>query len=191
MHAKSSILWIIHLQSRHFAQGGLIPDATGTETCTPAFAQMFHSICLSNIHLVIVAGLPHKLSSTPLLDKPKQKVDNNKDAEGAKENTSKRKKKEELPWNALLKAALAEPLWVARAPGLLQIKTYCGLAAGDPVLPNTSSSDCRHYLLLGCCRYGSSCKFSHGTATNEQATIALTKLEKFISTPDGLRGNSP
>ena len=82
--------------------------------------------------------------------------------------------------------ALTEPLRVSQSPGPSQIKTYCGLAAGDNILPNTTPTDCRHYLLLGCCRYGPSCRFVHGTATNEQAAAALSKLEKDISTSDGL-----
>ena len=42
----------------------MIPDAAGNDTCLPAFAQMYHSICSSNIHLVSVADLPNKLMAT-------------------------------------------------------------------------------------------------------------------------------
>ena len=189
LHAKASILWILHLQSRHFAQGKMVPDAAGNDTCLPAFAQMYHSICSSNIHLVSVAGLPSKLTLLPSVGKTKRKIEGDAgDDEAPRE--SKKKKQEEQQWNGKLKAALAEPLCVARSPGLLQIKQYCGLADGDPILPNTAAKDCRHYLLLGCCRYGATCKFAHGTATDAQAAVAIGKLEKFISAPDGLRGNA-
>ena len=189
LHAKASILWILHLQSRHFAQGKMVPDESGNEVCLRAFEQMYHSICSANIHLVSVAGLPRKLTSPPPSDKEKRKTPPPKPDEDADATPKKKKKQDEQPWNAALKAALEAPLRVARSPGLSQIKTYCGLADGDPILPNTSSKDCRHYLLLGCCRYGAACRFTHGTATDAQATAALAKLEKFISAPDGLRGN--
>ena len=188
LHAKASILWILHLQSRHFAHGKMVPVDGGAETCLPAFEQMYHSICSSNIHLVSVAGLPTKLTSTLPPEKGKRPAADGKGDEDA--GTAKKKKKQEdKAWNAKLKAALEEPLRVARSPGLQQIKTYCGLTEGDPVLPNTSARDCRHYLLLGCCRYGSSCKFAHGTASDAQATAAIAKMEKFIAAPEGLRGN--
>lgn len=188
-HAKASILWILHLQSRHFAQGKMVPDAAGDDICLPAFSQMYHSICSSNVHLVSVAGLPSKLTSAPPPDKKKRQQPTGED-DADTSPTKKQKKQEEQQWHPRLKAALAEPLRIARSPGINQIKGYCGLADGDPVLPDCSARDCRHYLLLGCCRYGATCKFKHGTATDAQATAALAKLEKFISAPDGLRGNN-
>jgi hypothetical protein len=154
---------------------------------------MYHSICSSNIHLVSVAGLPSKLTSSNTSNKNKRATATETDNDNTtpvKKKKKQEEKQEEKPWNAKLKAALEEPLRIARSPGLMQLKTYCGIAEGDHILPNTSAKDCRYYLLLGCCHYGASCKFTHGTATDAQATTALSKLEKFISTPDGLRGNS-
>lgn len=72
LHVKSSILWIIHLQSRHFVQGKMVTDVADNDACLPAFSQMYHSICLSNIHLVSVAGLPSKLTSSPPPSKGKR-----------------------------------------------------------------------------------------------------------------------
>ena len=190
-HAKASILWIIHLQSRHFAQGHMLGDGTSNKGCLPAFAQMFHLLCSSRIHLVSVAGLPLKLApaTSPGLLPDKDKSTN--PAPGSPDTeplAKKRKTQEELPWNPKLKNSLAQPLKVAKSPGLAQLKQYCGLAAGDPILPNTATTDCRHYLLLGCCRFGATCKFNHGTASDEQAEVAIKKLEKFIKAPEGLRG---
>ena len=169
----------------------MLADTTSSKGCLPAFSQMFHSICSSNIHLVSVAGLPLKLTPnspnfvTPDKDKRKALA-----AQGTEEEPidKRRKLQTEHPWHPKLKRLLTEPLKVAKSPGIGQLKTYCGLAAGDPILPNTSATDCRHYLLLGCCRYGSACKFVHGTASDEQAEVAIKKLEKFIKAPEGLRG---
>ena len=152
---------------------------------------MFHSICSSNIHLVSVAGLPLKL--TPTLHNivtPEKEKRKEPDATGSEEepNGKKQRTQKEHPWHPKLKVCLTEPLKVAKSPGIGQIKAYCGLAADDPILPNTSATDCRHYLLVGCCRYGTSCKFKHGTASGKQAKVAIPKLEKFIKAPEGLRG---
>lgn len=191
LHAKSSILWILHLQSRHFAHRKMVMDASGVDICLPAFSQMYHSICSSNVHLVSVAGLPSQLMSAPTNKGKRTGTEAQPGAEEVDNPTKKKKRhQEEKPWNAKLKAALTEPLCLSRSPGLSQIKTYCGLAAGDNILPNTTPTDCRHYLLLGCCRYEPSCRFVHGTATDEQATTALSKLENNIPALDGLRGNS-
>ena len=193
MHAKASIMWILHLQSRHFAQGKMVPDTSGNIVCLPAFSQMYHSICSENIHLVSIAGLPAKLTPTtkPAQVTPEKDL-KRKRGKGAnndeEEAEPKRREKEEHPWNPKLKEALAGPLKQAKFPGLAQIKKFCGLAAGDMVIPNGKNDDCRHYFILGSCRFGKACKFTHGTASDNQAATILSKLEKFINEPDGVRG---
>ena len=76
------------------------------------------------------------------------------DAPRGKKKKKKTKNQEEFPWNQNFEAAFSKPLPVANSPGLLQIKPYCRLAAGDPVLQNTFAMDCCHYLLMGCCAMG-------------------------------------
>ena len=120
MHAKASILWIVHLHSRHYAQGKMVLNAAKQVECLPAFSQMYNSICSANIHTVSVAGLPAKLN---IIEPPKvvtpDKRKEPEQPEDLDENKSKkkRKKQKELPWNKKLKSALAGPLKTAKNPG--------------------------------------------------------------------------
>ena len=63
MHAKASILWIIHLQARHFAQGKMNP-ANPSKMCLPSFQLMFNQICSTAVHVVSITGLPARLDNT-------------------------------------------------------------------------------------------------------------------------------
>lgn len=65
--AKASILWIIHLQARHFAQGKMYKNSLEGEF-VPEFQFMYNHILSRAIHLISHAGLPKTLS-TPS-DKP-------------------------------------------------------------------------------------------------------------------------
>ena len=155
-------MWILHLQSRHFAQGKMIPNASGEIMCLPAFNQMYHLIYSQNIHLVSIAGLPAKLTATlaparVMLEK-ESKRKRHRDTTDDNDDPSKRRGQEEFPWNHKLKEALAEPLKQAKFPGLAQIKKFCGLAPGHLVISDGKSNDCRHYFILGHCRYGKTCK---------------------------------
>ena len=67
---------------------------------------------------------------------------------------------------------MGKSLCVAQSPGLLQIKQYCGLVHGDPMLPDTTARDFCNYFLLGCCCYGAMFEFSHDTVTDAQAAVA-------------------
>ena len=190
LQPKAAILWIIHLQARHFAQGKMIgPDL---QACLPAFTLMYNQVCASALHMVAIAGLPARLLPStatkpppatqqppPTIDKPPPKRLKPNDREPPKQ---------EKPWNAKLKAALSGPMERAGNPRLFQIMKFCGIPKGDPVIPNTAPEDCRHYLIWGKCHHGTSCKWNHGTATNAQADTVIRKFEKFINKPEDLKG---
>ena len=194
MHAKASVLWIIHLQARHFAQGKMDPAHTSS-MCLPAFQLMYNQICSTAVHVVSIAGLPAKLeaSNTPPTKKGnldetghKQHTDND-----TKKHKGNEKEKVEKPWNATLKAALEGPLKQAGNPSLKDIARHCNLLRDDIIIPNTAKEDCRQWLLFGKCRYGKKCRFNHNTATDEQAKAVIVKLEKFIAEPDTLKQGEP
>ena len=184
-HPKAAILWILHLQARHFAQGKMTPNTAGEVDVLLVFNMMYNHICALAIHMVSVAGLPLQL------DKEKGPTKRKGTDFLAEINAESKKQKHEensKPWNKLLQQALEGPLKVAKNPGLTQIKQYCGLAQGDPIVPDVSQDECRHFLLLGRCQFGKKCRFKHGTATDAQAKASIAKLEKFIQEPDGLKG---
>ena len=192
-HPKASILWIIHLQARSFAQGAMTPLSTTESTCLPAFSMMYNQCCATTIHTVSVAGLPATLENKKRAPSPAPS-DNVKGPKGPKRPKNDEGKdkgaaaKIGAPWHPLLKAKLGPAMKIARYPGITQIKDYCGLSQSDHVCPNVKATECRHYLILGSCKHGAACKFPHNTASDDQAATILQKFEKFISTPDGLRG---
>ena len=164
----------------------MIPNASGVGTVLPAFANMYNAICSTAIHQVSVAGLLAKLTSSPPKKSPEDKVLPPVKKRRLHEDSSDRQ--ESKPWNPLLKAALEGPMKLAKNPGLNQIKAFCGLSPGDPVIPNCGEKDCRHFFILNKCKFGKKCKFHHSTATDAQAKAIFPKLEKFINAPDGLQG---
>ena len=188
-HSKASILWIIHLQTRHFAQGKMDVNSP-TTMCLPAFSMMFNQISASAIHTVSIAGLPAKL------DQP------------AKGNTKglptlpgqppeKRTKpnvptppKTEGPWNTLLKSKLEQPMRIAGNPSLKEIARYCNLLREDTVIKNTKPGECRNYMIFGSCTYGKKCRLTHATASDDQATHIIETFEKFITKPNELKGKT-
>ena len=189
MHAKASILWIIHLQSRHFAQGKMKSERPN-EMCLPAFGLMYNQICSTAIHTVSVAGLPAKFESTPdtlprknpapLPPKPNQEPPQ-------KIPKLNHINKQEGPWHPKLKAALVGPLKTAGYPTLRDIARHCQLLRDDNVVPNVAKDACRAWIIFGQCRYGKKCRFQHPTASDEQAEQILKKFEKFIQAPDQLK----
>ena len=191
-HPKASILWIIHLQARAFAQGAMTPISATEARCLPAFSMMYNQCCATAIHTISVAGLPATLEhkKRPASPSPSPTGDDKPKRPKASKDEDKAKRPalpSGDPWHPLLKEKLGPALKTAKFPGISQIKEYCGLPQTDPVLPDAKAGDCRHYILLGSCKHRGACKFKHATATNDQTAVILQSLEKFVASPDGLR----
>ena len=177
----------------------MIPDTAGNIECLPSFNMMYNNICASAIHTISIAGLPASLDTLPVKrdandtqreDRLKRQRTHATDPDPSSSDqlsTDKKAQKED-PWHPKLKAALQAPMKIAKKPSLKKICEYCGILKNNPVLPNAKKTDCRHYLMFGECRWGPTCRFRHGTATDAQATTVLNKFEKFIKAPDGLPG---
>lgn len=208
-HAKAAIYWIIHLQCRHFAQGKMRPGLPELELL-PAFSYMFNLICSGQIHVVTFAALPARLlkPSTSLSSKRKlgeglgdtmgdalderlakllkrekdmEKKLGNKDVDHSNDRTRD-------PWNSILEAKLLPALKQAKFPSLGRICKYCNISQ-ERVMSNMKKGDCRNFIVLGRCKWGPKrCKMDHQTATDEQATEVIEKLEQFITAPDGVTG---
>lgn len=183
--AKASILWIVHLQSRHYAQGKMYPNNPEGELL-PAFEFMINEIQAGKIHQVSHAGVPAPLLANSI-DKRKGDKDplDNRDPKKLKLTPGSEKDKVQAPWNEKLKKLLAAPLRKANNPSLKQICRYCKLPENDPVV-KAETNQCRAYLLFGKCRFGKTCRFSHDTATEDQADAILEKFQPFLNSPEEL-----
>ena len=92
----------------------MITDTTGNSSCLPAFAQMYHSIWSSNIHLVSVAGLQLNITYSAITvvatEKGKHKELEEVTSKGETSLKKKKKEQSEKQWNPNLEASLSE-LW--------------------------------------------------------------------------------
>ena len=198
IHAKASILWIIHKQSRHFAQAKM-SSSDLPSSCLPEFQMMYNMILANAIHRVSVAGLPLQLEQTTHpVDALKHGNTTGSGGPGSKttedkpEGPAKKKVKvqQERPWHPKLKAALAGPMRQAGFPSLRLIANFCGLAKDDTIVPDSAPDECRQNIMFGRCRYGNKCNNKHVTASDAQAQTILSKFERFINAPDELRGET-
>lgn len=201
-HAKAAILWIIHLQARHYAQGHMYQGSPMGEF-VHEFSYMVSLIKSGAMHQVSLAALPAgllrpvstkrkaeegttaglgaRLDELNRLEKRLKQMDYKKNPAGG--DVGKEKEKRFDPWNEKLKATLEGPLRASHSPSLTQICTYCGLTRDDTLIPNASKRVCKSWMVLGKCNY-QNCKLLHRTATDEQVTQILKKLDTFINAPD-------
>lgn len=201
LHALAAIYWIIHLQSRHYAQGRMIPDSPGE--VLPEFNYMYNMLASGQIHMISYAALPAKLVPTTNPLKRKQEEEGSpaftderlakllkleKDLEAKLKKTGEGSNKVREPWSDKLKAKLLPALKTASFPSLKRICQFCNISNQADIIPNIGRRQCRNFLALGRCRFNDKCNLEHKTATDEQATHIIQKLEQFIQQPDQLPG---
>ena len=165
--AKTSMLWIILLQYRRFAQGKMIGD--GDAWCLGEFTNLVNLIkaktCGNITHIEVRSEL--HTPSKKKWEQAKRKesdLDSDKDDTPKKKKTKKKPKKVESriiqPYSAELKAMFHKPLEDAGNPTFGKVCEYCNITI-PRLLPDLGSKDCRQFILTGTCMYGKSCKFHH------------------------------
>ena len=179
---KTSILWIILLQARRFAQGKM----TGQHACLGEFSNMVNQIQAKNC-----AAITHIEVPTDLLEGgKKRKPDSAKIPldPGQRGSNPKPPKKQRVqqPHNTDLAAFFNKKRMAdAGNPPLGRICAYCGITK-EQLLPELPRTDCRQFLIMGSCMFGDRCKFNHCTATTAQAKTIMEKLQRFDKDPLGM-----
>ena len=179
---KTSVLWIILLQARRFAQGKM----TGQQACLGEFTNMVNQIQAKNC-----AAITHIEVPTELLEggrKRKQDTEQNVPGPGQRGSTPKPPKKQRVqqPHNTDLAAFFNKKRMAdAGNPPLGRICAYCGITK-EQLLPDLPRTDCRQFLIMGTCMFGDRCKFNHCTATTAQAKTIMEKLDRFDKDPLGM-----
>ena len=185
--AKTSILWIILLQARRFANGKMI----GNESCLGEFTEMVRAINAKNCENISHVEVP-----TDLLEPSRKRKVDVLDTRGGghtmekDENTGKKRNNGDRivhPYSTDLEEFFKQPLKDAGNPGLSKICDYCGITR-QQLLPELTSKDCQQYLVMGHCMFGKTCKFDHRTATKKQIFEIKDKLKRFKDDPLGLTG---
>ena len=180
--AKTSILWIILLQARRFAQGKM----TGPQACLGEFTNMVNQIQAKNC-----AAITHIEVPTELLERGRKRKQDKEQTlpgpgQGGTSPQPPKKQRVQQPHNTDLAAFFNKKRMAdAGNPPLGRICAYCGITK-EQLLPDLPRTDCRQFLIMGTCMFGSKCKFNHCTATTAQAKTIMDKLQRFDKDPLGM-----
>lgn len=198
-HAWAAVFWIIHLQSRHYAQGKMYKDSPYQELL-PEFERLLNLLLARAVHQVSHATVPLQLipagkrkrlfnvdsddESTDDEEPPNKYRKNGKGKRGGGGGNRKKKKEEE--WHPTLKEKLGPALKTAEYPGLKDICKFCKLNKDDKIVTESNKKVCRAYLMFGRCKFGKRCNLDHKKASEAQVKEILEKFEAFIEKPDEL-----
>ena len=186
--SKASILWIVLLQSRHFACGNF--------DILAEFAAMQGHLA-SKCSIITHAEVPKNL-----IHEDKSHGNDNRSSNGGgsggssskrgrdndddnRDDDAKRAKPNPATWNPKLKAVLSKPLEDAGYPSFNKIMAYCGTDASS-IYPKTGSK-CTPNAFFGRCFLGTACKKNHSMAPDKDVEPILGLLQKFIDNPKGLK----
>ena len=186
--AKTSMLWIILLQARRFAQGKMI----GNEACLGEFTALVHAINSKNCENISHVEVPTDLLEPSKKRKALETDTKEKDVSRAKGEEGPSSKKNNVgrvvhPYSTDLAEFFKQPLQDAGNPGLTRICEYCGITRKQ-LLPDLTARDCEQFLVMGKCMFGTKCKFDHRTANKRQISDVKDKLKRFKDDPLGLAG---
>lgn len=184
--AKTSILWIILLQARRFAQGKMI----GNDACLGEFTALVHAIQAKNCENISHVEVPTDLLEPSRKRKAQANDTKEGDVSGGKEEEKPNSKKNNVsrvvhPYSTDLAEFFEQPLKDAGNPGLSRICEYCGISR-KALLPDLTSRDCEQFLVMGKCMFGNNCKYDHRTANKKQIANVKEKLKRFKDNPLGL-----
>ena len=191
---KISILWIILLQSRWYAQGKMVGD----NACLGEFTHMVNLIKAKNC-----AGITHDEAPSKLLMHPEKGTKQLAAVPGgggstggqapATDDSTVPPKPKKQCLNHLHSKELEEFFKDANAaagnPLLKRICEYYGITA-EQLVPDLANNDCRNFLVTGRCMFGPACKFYHRTATKKQIAMITSKLQRYKKDPLGLKGET-
>ena len=175
---KGSILWIILLQSRHFALGEL------DVLCE--FSTM-HSDLQAKRAVIQHGECPAELlaNSSTSSDTPANPLENNEGAAPPAEKPPKKPRKANPNnWHPKLKAALKGPLKNAGEPSFTKILNFCKKDVYH-IVPKTSQT-CAPNMLFGRCFHGDKCTKKHELANDTQVEQILELTAPFRADPKKL-----
>jgi hypothetical protein len=188
----ASILWILHLQSRHFASGLM----TGDQAILAEFQHMRNNI---RMKLPIQHGdVPRELFIPPPQNANKRSnADRHMSDDKERDNVQKRSRNEnssspeytsrEDIYHPKIKAAL-DPIYTMLRHKPL-IRTMCTKAGinQSQLFPNSDNKLCIKAQIHGRCF--SNCKLKHDKISDAEAEVALKAFKKIIDKPELLKVN--
>lgn len=186
---RATILWIMLIQCRHFANGNT--------TITAEFESMQAALIAKNTSAIFHNEVPAALLAIPGAAKRKlDEVHQHYNHQGGDRVGSKAippnstgsgdnpRGPNRNAWHPKLKAALEGPLVKAGHPKFTDIMNYCGKYS--EAIFKKDGKMCTSNAYLGKCNLGEKCRRSHALPSDQQVATILQQLDKFISEPEGL-----
>ncbi len=192
---KASILWIVLLQSRHFARGNMIGD----KSLLGSFSSMMNHLCSKMCGLIGHVEVPRELMTTTSTGNNKRQSDQESNKSSPSGGDSKMWKqgngldKKDMFTNAngehwAIGSFFEKPMREANFPSLAKVCSYCNIEKAQLVVP--SKDICQNYYIIGACKFGKACKFKHVTPSAPQKKDIKTLIKCFFDQPLGLCADS-
>ncbi len=181
---KVSILWIVLLQSRHFAHGNMV----GNKALLGSFSSM-----MNHLHSKRCSLIGHVKVPRDLMNLPQNGIKRQKEWETPQKTTpSGTDKMWRKPGNGAeskdmftnkngdhwaIGSFMEKPMKEASFPALAKGCTYCNIEKAQLV---PDKEICQNYFIIGACRYRRSCKFKHVTPTDAQKDVLKPKAQMLF-----------
>ena len=184
LSTKSSILWVIHKQSRRFAIGEI--------TILEEFSHM-HSQLQAKVSAYSHAETPKELIDNSKTEKPEKRKNEDKHPQIPLMD-KKRFKPDRTPsgggnnanrWHQKLREVLGNPLKTAGFPNFLAIMKYCH--ANPEEVYSRWSNKCAPNAFFGRCTLGMACRKDHSFPTDNEVEKILTITKKLQDNPAGIK----
>ena len=176
---KASILWILLLQSRHFAMGetSLLAEFTNMHTCL-----------MAKLATITHAEVPVDLYATTLITP--QKSGEKRNAGDYKEQLEKKKPKwdnneqRDNPnqMHPMLQKVMEPAIAKGENPSFTAIMKFCGVE--NKALYWALGKKCGPNAFTGKCAGGSKCHKDHKPVDDKKAEAMLKMVEKFTTAPE-------
>jgi len=188
--AKASMLWIILLQARRFAQGKM----EGNDGCLGEFANLRNLITAKNCGTLDHSEVPSELATTatPAPKSPEKRTRGAATEVTTYTDSPPKKPKAGTgrvvePFNEDVKTLLEQPRKGAGYPRFTAMCEFCGITEKN-LVTGLTNKDCRQFFLTGSCMYDETCRLHHRKVTTAQVKEIETKLARFISERRGIKG---
>jgi hypothetical protein len=183
--SMASIIWILHLQSRHFASGLMTINSDGQESLLPEFTYMCNAIKAKQ--QVYHGEVPAALTSTPEPNKDKRQQNTPHNDPNKKPRNDDKDKWIVAPrpevYHPLIKKAMEPIMQLQRQPSVQKLCRAAGCHAGQ-LFPQRKKL-CIRAQLFGKCF--TSCQHEHALISDEEAEKSLKHLTRFLSDPQQIK----
>ena len=189
---RATLLWILLIQSRHFATGKM--DPADDEHCMGEFINLKHHLVAKSCAGISHADLPDQLRHDPRtartshgkrdLAKMLEDVPNASNLRAP--NPSKHPKALPLPgFHTTFLKELREARKVAQWPTISALCRHCGITR-EALIPDCDpKSTCTRHILLNNCP--DKCEYKHIAVNKSQIDAIRTNLDKFFQDPLALK----